>query len=56
MFTSIALPAIVVADGLNCFAVAQELGMVHRRTVTGGGRVSVEVLHHWAVNTVLGYL
>ena len=56
MFTSIALPATVVSDGLNCFTVAQELGMVPHRTVTGGGRASVEVGHHWAVNTVLGNL
>lgn len=56
MFTSIALPATVVSDGLHCFTVAQELGMAHDRTVTGGGVASVEVEHHWAVNTVLGNL
>ena len=56
MFTSIALPATVVSDGLNCFTVAQELGIVHHRTVTGSGRASVEVERHWAVNTVLGNL
>ena len=56
MSTSIALPATVVSDGLNCFTVAQELGMVHDRTVTGGGRASVEVENHWSVNTVLGNL
>jgi hypothetical protein len=27
--------------------------MVHDRTVTGGGRGSVEVEEHWAVNTIL---
>ena len=43
IFTSIALPATVVSDGLNCFAVAQELGMVHHRTVTGGGRASTKL-------------
>ena len=56
MFTSIALPAAVVSDGLNCFTVAQEIGIVHHRTVTGSGPASVEVEHHWAVNTVLGNL
>ena len=43
MFTSIALPATVVSDGLNCFTAAQELGMGHDRTVTGGGRASIDV-------------
>ena len=56
MFTSIALPATVVSDGLKRFTVARELGMVHHRTITGGGRAGVEVKHHWAVNTVLGNL
>ena len=56
MATSIALPATVVSDGLNCFAVATEMGAVHDRTVTGGGRGSVEVEGHWAVNTILSNL
>ena len=56
MSTSIALPATVVSDGLSCFAVAREMGMAHARTVTGGGRASVEVEDHWAINTVLGNL
>lgn len=56
MSTSIALPATVVSDGLNCFTVAQEMGMTHDRTVTGGGPSSVELESHWAVNTVLGNL
>lgn len=56
MSTSIVLPATVVSDGLNCFTVAQEMGMAHDRTVTGGGRGSVEVEEHWAVNTILGNL
>jgi len=56
MSTSIALPATVVSDGLNCFTVAVEMGAAHDRTVTGGGRSSVEVEEHWAVNTILGNL
>ncbi|HSM22573.1 MAG TPA: transposase, partial [Rubrivivax sp.] len=56
MSTSIVLPATVVSDGLSCFTVAQEMGMAHNRTVTGGGRGSVEVEEHWAVNTILGNL
>jgi len=56
MATSIMLPATVVSDGLNCFTVAQEMGMAHDRTVTGGGLASVEVEEHWAVNTILGNL
>jgi len=56
MSTSIVLPATVVSDGLSCFTVAQEMGMAHNRTVTGGGRGSVEVQEHWAVNTILGNL
>jgi len=56
MSTSIVLPATVVSDGLSCFSVAQEMGMVHDRTVTGGGRASVEVEGHWAINTILGNL
>ncbi len=30
--------------------------MAHDRTVTSGGRGSVEVEEHWAINTVLGNL
>jgi hypothetical protein len=56
MATSIVLPATVVSDGLSCFSVAQEMGMVHDRTVTGGGQASVKVEEHWAVNTILGNL
>ena len=56
MSTSIALPATVVSDGLSCFTVAREMGMAHDRTVTGGGRASVEVEEHWAINTILGNL
>jgi hypothetical protein len=56
MSTSIVLPATVVSDGLSCFTVAREMGMAHDRTVTGGGRGSVEVQEHWAVNTILGNL
>lgn len=54
--TSIVLPATVVSDGLDCFTVAKEMGMAHDRTVTGGGRDSVEVEEHWAINTILGNL
>ena len=56
MSTSILLPATVVSDGLSCFSVAQEMGMTHDRTVTGGGAGSVQVEEHWAVNTILGNL
>jgi ribosomal protein L37AE/L43A len=56
MATSIALPATVVSDGLHCFTVAKETGTAHDRTVTGGGRGSVEVAEHWAINTILGNL
>ena len=56
MAASIVLPATVVSDGLNCFTVAEEIGAEHQRTVTGGGRGSVEVDEHWAVNTILGNL
>jgi hypothetical protein len=56
MATSIALPATVVSDGLDFFTVAKEMGMAHDRTVTGGGRGSVEVEERWAVNTILGNL
>lgn len=56
MSTSIALPATVVFDGLNCYTVAQEMGMTHDRTVTGGGPRSVELESHRAVNAVLGNL
>jgi ribosomal protein L37AE/L43A len=56
MSTSIALPATVVSDGLSCFTVACEMGMAHDRTVTGGGRASVDLEDHWAINTVLGNL
>ena len=54
MSMSIALPATVVSGGLSCFTVAREMGMAHDRTVTGGGRASVEVDDHSAINTVLG--
>jgi hypothetical protein len=48
MATSIVLTATVVSDGLSCFTVAKEMGIAHARTVTGGGRGSVEVEEHGA--------
>jgi ribosomal protein L37AE/L43A len=53
---SLALPATVVSDGLGCFTVLGSLGMVHDRTVTGGGKACVKLPQFWAVNTVLGNL
>jgi hypothetical protein len=51
---SLALPLTVVSDGLGCFTVAGDIGAVHDRTVTGGGKASVKLPQFRAVNTVLG--
>ena len=56
MSTSLALPLTVVSDSLGCFTVVAGAGAVHERTVTGGGRASVELPQFRAVNTVLGNL
>jgi ribosomal protein L37AE/L43A len=53
---SMALPLTVVSDGLGCFTVTAGLGAVHDRTVTGGGKASMELEQFRAVNTVLGNL
>ena len=50
------LPLTVVPDGLGCFTVTPEMGAVHDRTVTGGGKECVKLEQFWAVNTVLGNL
>ena len=56
MAKSMALPLTVVSDGLGCFTVTAEMGAVHDRTVTGGGKDSVKLRQFWAINTVLGNL
>jgi hypothetical protein len=53
---STVLPLTLVSDGLGCFTVAAELGAAHDRTVTGGGKASVELEQLRAVNTILGNL
>ena len=53
---SLVLPLTVVSDGLGCFTVANGIGAVHDRTVTGGGKASVKLPQFRAVNTVLGNL
>jgi ribosomal protein L37AE/L43A len=53
---SLARPVTVVSDGLGCFAVLADLGMVHHRVVTGGGSASVKLPQFTAVNTLLGNL
>lgn len=54
--TSLALPATVVSDGLGCFSVLRTLGILHERTVTGGGAACVKLPQFSAINTVLGNL
>ena len=53
---SLGLPATVVSDGLGCFAALAGMGLVHDRTVTGGGSASVKLPQFAAVNTLLGNL
>lgn len=53
---SMVLPLTVVSDGLGCFRASVDLGAVHDRTVTGGGKASVKLEQFRAVNTVLGNL
>jgi ribosomal protein L37AE/L43A len=50
------LPLTVVSDGLACFTVAESLGAVHDREVTGGGKASVLNEKFHAVNTLIGNL
>jgi ribosomal protein L37AE/L43A len=56
MAKSMVLPLTVVSDGLGCFTIAQSMGAVHDRTVTGGGKASVQLEQFVAVNTILGNL
>lgn len=51
---SLARPVTVVSDGLKCFAVLGDLGIVHRSIVTGSA--SATLLQCTAVNTLLGSL
>ena len=53
---SVLLPATIVSDGLGCFAALAQMGMVHDRTVTGGGSASVKLPQFLAVNTLLSNL
>jgi ribosomal protein L37AE/L43A len=53
---SLARPTTVVSDGLGCFAVLASLGMVHQRTITGGGSASAKMPQFAAVNTLPGNL
>jgi ISXO2-like transposase domain/Transposase zinc-ribbon domain len=53
---SLALPLTLVSDGLACFSVVEDFGAVHERTVTGGGKASVKLSQHRAINTMLGNL
>jgi len=53
---SLALPATVVSDGLGCFSVLADMGMIHDRTVTGGGSACVKLPQFAAVNTTLSNL
>lgn len=53
---SLARPVTVFSDGLGCFAVLADLGIVHRRIVTGGGSASAKLPQFTAVNTLLGNL
>jgi ribosomal protein L37AE/L43A len=50
---STVLPLTVVSDGLGCFEVAASLGACHDRTVTGGGKASVELEQFRCVNTLI---
>lgn len=50
---STVLPLTVVSDGLGCFTVASSLGASHDRTVTGGGKASVELEQFRSVNTFI---
>lgn len=50
---STVLPLTVVSDGLGCFEVAASLGARHDRTVTGGGKASVELEQFRCVNTLI---
>jgi ribosomal protein L37AE/L43A len=53
---SLARPVTVHSDGLGCFGVLADLGMVHRRIVTGGGSAGAKLPQFTAVNTLLGNL
>ena len=49
-----ALPLTLVSDGLHCFQVAAQIGAVHEREITGGGKASVLNDKFKAVNTLIG--
>jgi len=53
---SLVLPTTIVSDGLGCFAALAKLGIVHDRTVTGGGSAAAKLPQFNAVNTMLGNL
>jgi hypothetical protein len=53
---SLVAPATVVSDGLGCFTVVADRGLVHERHVTGGGAASAGRLEFRAVNTALANL
>lgn len=53
---SVVLPATIVSDGLGCFTALAKMGMVHDRTVTGGGSACVKLPQFSAVNTLLSNL
>lgn len=56
MACSLVSPLTVVSDGLGCFTAIAGEGVVRERTVTGGGKASVELPQFKAVNTLLGNL
>jgi transposase-like protein len=51
---SLAAPATLVSDGLGCFTVVHDMGILHEPHVTGGGAASAKHPSFLAVNTVLG--
>lgn len=56
MACSLLSPLTVVSDGLGCFTAIAGEGVVYERTVTGGGKASVELPQFKAVNTLMGNL
>lgn len=53
---SLAAPATLVSDGLGCFTVVRDTGILHQPHVTGGGAASAKHPAFGAVNTALGNL
>lgn len=51
---SLAAPAILVSDGLSCFAAVRDMGIRHEPHVTGSGAASSKHCAFRAVNTALG--